>query len=71
MLTQRKNAHKKLNLDLREMFLCVCISVCTVVAHSIAQASSDNVHSLPLSQHCYDVVCWRERKDMNWQKCCV
>jgi len=42
-------------------FICVCISLCTIVVHNIAQNRPDNVPSYPLdNHHCSDDVYLRE-----------
>jgi len=41
--------------------MCVCIALCTIVAHNIAQNRPDNVSSYPPdNHHCFDDVYLRE-----------
>ena len=41
--------------------MCVCIALCTIVAHNIAQNRPDNFPSYPPdNHHCYDDVYLRE-----------
>ena len=48
------------------IFKCVCVSLCTTVAHNAAQNSSDNVPSYrPDNHHSWDDVYWRE-ETYNW-----
>jgi len=43
------------------LFICVCIALCTIVAHSIAQNRPDAFPSYPLDDHhCSDDVYLRE-----------
>ena len=43
------------------LFICVCIALCTIVAHNIAQNRPDNFPSYPPdNQHCSDDVYLRE-----------
>jgi len=43
------------------LLICVCIALCTIVAHSIAQNRPDNFPSYPPdNHHCSDDVCLRE-----------
>ena len=43
------------------LFICVCITLCTIVAHNIAQNRPDNVPSYPPdNHHCFDDVYLRE-----------
>jgi len=40
--------------ELLVLFICVCITLCTIVAHNIAQNRPDNFPSyLPDNHHCY------------------
>jgi len=44
------------------LFMCVCIALCTIVAHNIAQKRPDNFPSYPPgNHHCSDDVYLRER----------
>ena len=44
------------------LFICVCIALCTIVAHNIAQNRPDNFPSCPPdNHHCSDDVYLRER----------
>ena len=44
------------------MFICVCSSLCTIVAHNTAQNRPDNFPSCPSdNHHCSDDVYLRER----------
>ena len=39
------------------LFICVCIALCTIVAHNIAQNRPDNFPSYPLdNHHCSDDI---------------
>jgi len=43
------------------LFTCVCIALCTIVVHNIAQNRPDNFPSYPPdNQHCSDDVYLRE-----------
>ena len=43
------------------LFICVCIALCTIVAHNIAQNGPDNFPPYPPdSHHCSDDVYLRE-----------
>ena len=43
------------------MFICVCIALCTIVAHNTAHSRPDNFPSYPPdNHHCSDDVCSRE-----------
>jgi len=43
------------------LFICVCIALCRIVAHSIAQNRPDNFPSYPPdNHHCYDDIYLRE-----------
>ena len=45
--------------DLLGLFICVCIALCTIVAHNIAQIRPDNFPPYPPdNQHCSDDVYW-------------
>jgi len=45
--------------ELLRLFTCVCIALCTIVAHNIAQNRPDNFPSYPLdNHHCSDDVCY-------------
>jgi len=47
--------------ELLGLFICVCIALCTIVAHNIAQSRPDNFPSYPLdNHHCSDDVYLRE-----------
>ena len=47
--------------ELLGLFMCVCIALCTIVAHNIAQNRSDNFPSYPPdNHHCSDDVYLRE-----------
>ena len=47
--------------DLLGMFICVCIALCTIVAHNIAQNRPDNFPSYPPdNHHCSDDVYLRD-----------
>jgi len=53
--------HKTQSRELLGLFICVCIALCTTVAHNIAQNRSDNFPSYPPNNHhCSDDVCLRE-----------
>jgi len=55
---QWDKTHSREPLDL---FICVCIALCTIVAHNIAQNRPDNFPSYPLDNHyCSDDVYLRE-----------
>ena len=69
------NTYTKMNLSTRKwaqwdkiqsrellgLFICVCIALCTIVAHSIAQNRPDNFPSYPPdNRHCSDDVYLRE-----------
>ena len=44
------------------LFICVCIALCTIVAHNTAQNRPDNFPSCPpQNHHCSDDVYLRER----------
>jgi len=48
--------------ELLGLFICVCSSLCTIVAHNIAQNRPDNFPSCPPdNHHCSDDVYLRER----------
>jgi len=57
MGTMRRNQiHRTVSL-----FICVCIALCTIVAHSIAQNRPDNFPSCPPdNHHCSDDVYLRQ-----------
>jgi len=61
-LSTVKWAHwdKTQSRELLGLFICVCIALCTIVAHNIAQNRSDNFPSYPLENHCSDDVYFRE-----------
>jgi len=43
------------------LFICVCIALCTIVAHNIAQNRPDSFPPYPtVNQHCSDDVYLRE-----------
>jgi len=47
--------------ELLGLFMCVCIALCTIVAHNIAQNRPDNFPSCPPdNHHCSDDVYLRE-----------
>ena len=47
--------------ELLGLFVCVCIALCTIVAHNIAWNRPDNFPSYPPdNHHCYDDVYLRE-----------
>jgi len=47
--------------DLLGLFICVCIALCTIVVHNIAQNRPDNFPSYPPENHqCSDDVYLRE-----------
>jgi len=47
--------------ELLGLFICVCIALCTIVAHNIARNRHDNFPSYPLdNHHCSDDVYLRE-----------
>ena len=47
--------------DLLGHFICVCIALCTIVAHNIAQSRADSFPSYPPdNHHCSDDVCLKE-----------
>jgi len=47
--------------ELSGLFICVCIALCTIVAHNIAQNRPDNFPSYPPdNRHCSDDVYLRE-----------
>jgi len=47
--------------ELLVLFICVCSSLCTVVAHNIAQNRPDNFPSYPPdNHHCFDDVYLKE-----------
>jgi len=57
--------------ELLVLFICVCIALCTIVAHNIAQNRPDNFPSYPLDDHhCSDDVYLREggKRDGSQQK---
>ena len=65
---------KTLSRELLGLFICVCIALCTIVAHSIAQNRPDNFPCYPLdSDHCSDDIylmegeqdCQRESVEIN------
>ena len=48
--------------ELLGLFICVCSSLCTIVAHNIAQNRPDNFPSYPPdNHHCSDDIYLRER----------
>ena len=57
--------------ELLVLFICVCSSLCTIVAHNTAQNRPDNFPSCPTdNHHCSDDVYLRERgytKYTHWQ----
>ena len=71
MQCTQSNTHTKMNLrtvkwaqsdktqsrELLGLFICVCIALCTIVAHNIAQNRPDNFLSYPPdNHHCSDDV---------------
>jgi len=51
--------------ELLGLFICVCIALCTIIAHNIAQNRPDNFPSYPPDNHHYsDDVYLREGGDM-------
>ena len=47
--------------DLLSLFICVCIALCTIIAHNIVQNRPDNFPSYPPdNHHCSDDVYLRE-----------
>jgi len=51
------------------LFICVCIALCTIVAHNIAQNRLDNIPSYPPdNHHCSDDVYLREGEIYNITK---
>ena len=53
--------NKTQSRELLGLFMCVCIALCTIVAHIIAQNRHDNFPPYPLdSHHCSDDVYLRE-----------
>jgi len=42
--------------ELLGLFICVCIALCTIVAHSIAQNKPDNFPSYPPDNHRAPIV---------------
>jgi len=57
--TQRDKTQSR---ELLVLFICVCSSLCTIVAHNIAQNRPDNFPSCPPDNHrCSDDVYLRER----------
>jgi len=94
MHTTHSNAPYKMNLstvkwaqwdktqsrELLGLFICVCIALCTIVAHSIAQNRPDNFPSYPPdNHHCSDDVylreaeCRRDRRiaNLTWKSIAV
>ena len=56
--------------ELLGLFICVCIALCTIVAHNIAQNRPDNVPSYPPdNHHCSDNVCLREGRSIGHDDC--
>jgi len=52
--------------ELLGLFICVCISLCTIVAHNTAQNRPDIFPSYPPdNHHCSDDVYLREEGQMN------
>jgi len=77
--TVRHNTYTEMNLstvkwaqwdetqyrELLVLFICVCSSLCTSVAHNIAQNRSDNFPSCPPdNHHCSNDVYLRERGEL-------
>ena len=57
--------------ELLGLFICVCIALCTIVAHYIAQNRPDNFSSYPPdNHHCSDDVYLREgiKEDLTQQQ---
>ena len=53
--------------ELLGLFICVCIALCTIVAHNIAQNRPDNFpHYPPDNHHCSDDVYLREGGKDQW-----
>jgi len=53
---------KTQSTELLGLFICVCSSLCTIVAHNTAQNRPDNFPSCPPDyHHCSDDVYLRER----------
>jgi len=51
----------------RSVDVCVCIALCTIVAHNIAQNRPDNFLSYPTDKHhCSDNVYLREGGNSNY-----
>ena len=51
------------------LFICVCIALCTIVAHNIAQNRSDTFPPYPPdNHHCSDDVYLREGGPMKREK---
>jgi len=47
--------------ELLGLFICVCVALCTIVAHNVAQNRPDNFPSYPPDNyHCSDDVYLRE-----------
>jgi len=52
------------------LFICVCIALCTTVAHNIAQNRPDSFPSYPLdNHHISDDVYLREGRPAGWSVC--
>jgi len=52
--------------ELLGLFICVCIALCTITAHHIAQNRPDNFPPYPPdNHHCSDDVCLREGGELN------
>jgi len=53
---------KQIQRSVRSIRMCVCIALCTIVAHNIAQNRPDNFPPYPPDdQHCSDDVYLKER----------
>jgi len=63
--------NKTQSRELLGLFICVCIALCTIIAHNIAQNRPDNFPSYPLdNHHCSDDVYLREgggREATDWR----
>ena len=61
---------KNQSRELLGLFICVCSSLCTIVAHNTAQNRPDNFPSCPPdNHHCSDDVYLRERGVKIWRLC--
>jgi len=58
---KRAQWDKTQSIELLGLFICVCIALCTIAAHNIAQNRPDNFPSYPPdNHHCSDDVYLRE-----------